>query len=162
MAIGAFACALFSPAAAYSDLDILNFALQLECLEASFYTYAAFGVGLTEAQRGGGPQAEGGMRAQLGEYQGAAEQIALEEQRHVDLLRAALGKAAVPCPLINLDKAFADAANAALGTTLSPPFSPYASYLKFLHGALLFEDTGVFAYNGAIGAIRDPGALRWW
>ena len=31
--------------------------------------------------------------------------------------------------------AFAAAANAALNTTLNPPFSPYADDLLFLHGA---------------------------
>ena len=59
--------------------------------------------------------------------------------------------------MIDIGPAFSAAANAALNTTLKPAFSPYADYLKFLHGALLFEDVGVMAYNGAIGVIRSPG-----
>ena len=40
------------------------------------------------------------------------------------LLRKALGSAATPMPLINIGSAFSDAANAAVGMTLSPAFSP--------------------------------------
>lgn len=35
-----------------TDTDILNFALQSECLAASFWTAAAFGTNLTDAQLG--------------------------------------------------------------------------------------------------------------
>ena len=44
--------ALLGSAAAQNDVDILNFALNLECLEAAFYTCAAFGVNLTDAYLG--------------------------------------------------------------------------------------------------------------
>ena len=65
----ALLCACFSTSFAYSDSDILNFALNLEWLEAEFYSWAAFGKGLTSEQRGGGPPSIGGMKANLGEYQ---------------------------------------------------------------------------------------------
>ena len=44
--------ALIGSAAAQNDVDILNFALNLECLEAAFYTCAAYGVNLTDAYLG--------------------------------------------------------------------------------------------------------------
>ena len=54
-----------APRRLIDGVDIANFALQLECLEAEFYSYAAFGVGLTEAQRAGGPPPIGGQMANL-------------------------------------------------------------------------------------------------
>ena len=39
-----------------TDNDILNFALQLECVEAEFFSYAAFGVGLSASLLGGGEE----------------------------------------------------------------------------------------------------------
>jgi hypothetical protein len=45
--------------------DILNFALNLECLEAEFYSWAAYGKSLSDELLGGGPASVGGMRAKL-------------------------------------------------------------------------------------------------
>jgi len=135
--------------------DILNFALNLECLEAEFYSYAAFGTGLTAEQRGGGPEPIGGKKASLESYGAIAKEIAEDEIAHVELLRAALGDAAVPCPLINIGDAFEAAANAAAGTTLSPTFDPYENDVFFLHGAFIFEDVGVTAYKGAVSPLAD-------
>ena len=49
----------------------------------------------------------------------------LLHRRSVVFLRAALGKHAVKQPAINVGSAFAVAADAALGATLKPAFSPY-------------------------------------
>lgn len=79
-----------------------------------------------------------------------AKEIADDEIAHVELLRAALGDAAVPCPLIDIGPAFAAAGNAATGVMLDPAFDPYANDAFFLHGAFIFEDVGVTAYGGAV------------
>ena len=46
------ALAVLQAANAQNDIDILNFALNLECLEAAFYSCAAYGVNLTTAYLG--------------------------------------------------------------------------------------------------------------
>ena len=61
----ALLCACFSTGFAYTDSDILNFGLNLKCLEAEYYSWGAFGKGLTSAQRGGGPPSIGGKKAKL-------------------------------------------------------------------------------------------------
>lgn len=94
-----------------------------------------------------------------------AVEIAQDEIAHVAFLRAALGDAAAPCPLMDIGPAFAAAAAAAVGVeSLEPTFDPYANDLFFLHGAFIFEDVGVTAYNGAVPAatlLLSPGAVRW-
>ena len=54
-----------APSTGLTDVQILNFALNLECLEAEFYNYAAYGSGLTPELRGGGPTPIGGQKANL-------------------------------------------------------------------------------------------------
>ena len=79
-----------------------------------------------------------------------AEEIANDEIAHVDFFRAALGDAAVPCPLIDIGPAFAAAANAATGMELDPAFDPYANDVSFLLASFVFEDVGVTAFRGAV------------
>ena len=144
------------------DVDVLNFALNLEYLEAEFYLQAAFGRGLSAADTGGGPAPIGGRKvnfksSSLRKY---AEEIAIDEERHVKFLRKALGSAAVARPQLDIGPAFAAAANAAFGKTLSPAFDPYANELFFLHGAFIFEDVGVTAYKGAARLITNKDYLE--
>lgn len=149
-----------APAAAITDVDILNFALNLEYLEGSFYSYAVFGHGLESELLGGGPPVIGGQKGHLtGDVANYANEVAIDEINHVKFLRTALGDAAVPIPAIDIGPAFEAAANAALNTTLDPPFNPYANNLFFLHGAFIFEDVGVTAYQGAAPLIESRDYL---
>lgn len=144
--------AVFTP----TDIAVMQFALNLECLEAEFYSWAAFGDGLNKTLRGGGPRAAGGKRALLSPSAVAlARDIATDEITHVAFLHSVLKsvKSDIPCPKINIGGAFAAAANAAIGTTLKTPFTPYGNDALFLHGAFIFEDVGVTAYHGAVGLI---------
>lgn len=115
-----------------------------------------YGRGLDSDLLGGGPPVIGGQKALLtGAVANYAREVAIDEIKHVKFLRTALGKAAVPIPVIDIGPAFAAAGNAALNTTLNPPFNPYANNLFFLLGAFIFEDVGVTAYQGAVPFIQS-------
>lgn len=143
---------------AYNDVDILNFALNLEYLEAEFYLRAATGSGLTSADTGtspgavtGGAQVTGLSTAQ----QNILNEVAYDEQQHVRFLRSALGSAAVSRPAIDLTASFNALASAAgIGST----FNPFGGgFDAFIVGAFIFEDVGVTAYSGAAPLISAAG-----
>jgi len=141
-AVGAGAFAYASAAAAQatvSDADILNFALNLEYLEAQFYAYAFGGAGLPANLQTPGASApaggtQGTVRVRAGEtgqpravafgtaaderaVQQYAREIAADELAHVTFLRTALGASAVAQPALDISGgqsgAFTAAARAA-------------------------------------------------
>ncbi len=144
-----------------TDADILNFALNLECLEAQFYSCAVYGQPLSAELTGNGPAPIGCQSANFtnDDIYSIAMDVANNEIAHVNYLRNALGNYSVQCPLVNIGSAFSDAANAVLNTTLSPSFSPYVNDLYFLHGAFIFEDVGVTAYKGALTSFQSKDIM---
>lgn len=174
--VAAAAFASIAEAASYTDADILNFALNLEYLEANFYYLAAFGTTIDVANSAstaaGAPEialsgtvgtagtVTGGSQVpfatiEVGSY---ATETAVEEGKHVKLLLGALGSSAVAQPAINLGSSFpalATAANIPNGSN----YSPYASDEDFLVGAYVFEDVGVTAYHGAAPLLTTPSNL---
>jgi hypothetical protein len=159
-----------SPTApAITDADVLNFALNLEYLEAQFYAFAATGSGLPNNLLGGtGDQGgvTGGRQVSFTDRVVAqyAREIAADEVAHVAFLRTALGSAAVAQPAINIsgdaDGAFTAAARAAGVIRANETFDPYATDENFLLGAYIFEDVGVTAYKGAAPLITNKTYLE--
>jgi hypothetical protein len=152
-----------------SDGDILNFALNLEYLEAQFYYFAFFGTGLPQnILSGTGTQGavRGGRKVNFTDTKVSqyAAEIAADERAHVEFLRGALGAAAVAQPAIDISSdangAFSAAARAAGLIGPGQSFDPYASDENFLLGAFIFEDVGVTAYKGAAPLIASKTFLE--
>jgi hypothetical protein len=143
-----------------ADADVLNFALNLEYLEAEYYLRAMTGQGLSAADSGAGRGAvTGGRRVNFSTpaFEQYGAEIAADELAHVRFLRRALGPAAVPRPAIDIGPSFAAAAAAA---GLGNGFDPYDNEVNFLIGAFVFEDVGVTAYKGAAGLIANKATLE--
>ncbi len=156
-------------AAAYSDVDILNFALNLEYLEAEFYAMATYGstlvqLGVITKAEESGPTTGGARVPNFSSSPQATVATALRQNEieHVLYLRAALGSSAAKKPAINLN-------------ALGYGFSSVNDWLKL---ARQFEDVGVSAYLGAAPLISSStylgaaaailsteafhsGAIRW-
>ena len=135
-----------------NDLAILNYALTLEYLEATFYTEGLKRFSSADFMQGtfyqnlvSGSQigmdmppsgATGGGLAQ--DVYAYLTIIRNHEQQHVRTLTAVIRRLG--------------------GTPITPPVFrfPYTNVDEFIATAAALENTGVAAYNGAIGMISSP------
>jgi hypothetical protein len=159
-AVGAMSIAGVTRAEAQTatEIEVLQFALNLEYLEAEFYTYALtgasitnYGIAINGLANGSNPTTGGSVTGgsvvdfsnDLVFTKEIAAQIATDERAHVKLLRTALGSEAIAQPNIHLG---------ALGFG-------FGNQNDFLRLARIFEDIGVTAYAGAAGLLSTPSII---
>ncbi|MDO9554433.1 ferritin-like domain-containing protein [Rhodonellum sp.] len=119
-------------AATMEPLDVLNFALTLEYLEAEYYTKGLAASGLIPA----------------GKDRAIFELIEKHEVDHVAFLIAGItasGGTPVSKPTFDF--------------TVGGAFNPFGNYEQFLALAQAFEDTGVRAYKGQAANLMSNKAL---
>jgi hypothetical protein len=155
--VAAMGAGLKAQTSAPTDADILNFALNLEYLEAEFYTVATTGktidqLGISITGSGNQGAATGGKMVNLTNSSfptsAIAMEIAADERSHVTLIQQALtaaGAQPIAQPAINLN---------ALGIG-------FGSLAEFLTLARAFEDVGVTAYAGAAPLISSSAILGY-
>ena len=142
-----------------TEIAVLNFALNLEYLEAEFYTYGQYGYGIESAglrvsgvgsgaNPPGGGTTTGGARVTFSNslvFTGAiTSEIGVDERAHVTLLQSFLGSLAIAKPSINLN---------ALGFG-------FGNQNEYLTLARIFEDIGVTAYAGAAYLLSTPLVIQ--
>ena len=133
------------------DVDVLNYALTLEYLEAAFYTQALGGTGTTGAPSARARFSKGAITGNrtIAGFGGRIRSTAYgyllairdHEITHVNFLRTALGAAAIPAATFNFTAAL-------------------RSVDTFLATARVLENTGVMAYDGAIRYVDNGDFLQ--
>ncbi|KAK7831449.1 desiccation-related protein pcc13-62 [Quercus suber] len=131
---------------AYSDVDLLEFPLNLEFFEAEFFLYGSLGYGLDKVAPNltkGGPTPIGAKLANLDHFtRDIIEQFAFQEVGHLS------------------KESFAKVVDTAFGGKLTPPFDPYANGINFLLASYLIPYVGLTGYVGTIPKLNAPASRR--
>jgi hypothetical protein len=136
-----------------TDVDILNFALNLEYLDAEFYNIAYSGLSLD--QLGVNISGTGKVGSSIGAHQLSfpdsrtqrlAEELAADELAQVQFIRSTiqnLGGQPIARPALDY-------------TALGFGFGGITDFLRLAH---IFEDTAITAYCGSAASIQDKSVL---
>ncbi|XP_060191439.1 desiccation-related protein PCC13-62-like [Lycium barbarum] len=146
-----------------SDVDLLEFPLNLEYLEAEFFLWAAFGCGLDSFApnlAAGGPPPIGARVAKLSPLiRDVIVQFGFQEVGHLRAIKKTI--AGFPRPLLNLSaESFGTVMNDAFGHPLEPPFNPYANDINFLLASYVVPYVGLTGYVGANPKLLSPTAKK--
>ncbi|KAF6134046.1 hypothetical protein GIB67_038337 [Kingdonia uniflora] len=145
------------------DIEMLQFALNLEYLKAEFFLYGALGYGLdTVAPRltGGGSSPIGAEKANLQWFiRDIIIQFAYQDVGHISAIQDMVGR--FPRPLMDLSaQRFAQWMDNAIGKPLQPPFNPYLNDINFLLGSYLLPYISLTYYVGANAYLNNTKARQ--
>ena len=165
IAVNALTATPARAAAALTDAEIFNFALNFEYLGSQYYL-AALGTSLPASMTGTNPgmvikaanTAVPFTDSPTGYF---AQQLANDEIGHVAVIREVLGAAAIAQPEIDLQNSWTSLAIAAGLIVDGQTFNPFASEIDFLLGAYVLEDVCVTALTGAAHLISSPTNLAY-
>ncbi|BFG43336.1 hypothetical protein CerSpe_296110 [Prunus speciosa] len=144
-----------------NDTDQIQFALNLEFLEAEFFLHGALGKGLDDISPNlaqGGPPPAGARKANLDILVAPIiEEFAYQEVGHIRAIVQRVG--GFPRPLLNLSRQnFAKLFDEAVGFALIPQFDPYANSINYLLASYLIPYVGLTGYVGTLPNLTGPAS----
>ncbi|XP_021771775.1 desiccation-related protein PCC13-62-like [Chenopodium quinoa] len=139
------------------DVKVLQFAQNIEHLEADFFLWGALGFGLDKVAPEltlGGPPPTGAQKANLDNFtQSFVKEFAYEEVGHLRIIKKTVG--GLPRPLIDLSpEIFAKIVNKAFDSDLEPPFDPYRDSVSYVLASYIIPYLGLNGYVGANAQIK--------
>ncbi|KAI3469258.1 hypothetical protein Pfo_025921 [Paulownia fortunei] len=142
-----------------SDVDQMEFALNLEFLEAEFFLSGALGLGLDSLEPNltmGGPSPVGVKKANLSPLiRDIIAQFAFQEVGHLRAIKSTIS--GFPRPLLNLSAtSFATIMNNAFGERLIPEFDPYINDINYLLASYIIPYVGLTGYVGTAPKLQSP------
>nr|QCQ83125.1 protein PCC13-62-like protein [Ambrosia artemisiifolia] len=146
-----------------TDMDLLEFPLNLEYFEAEYFLFGSLGKGLDIIEPGlaaKGPPPIGAKQANLSLLiRDVITQFAYQEIGHLRAIKKLVQ--GFPRPLLNLSaKSFGTVMDAAVGNPLSPPFDPYANDLNYLISCYVIPYVGLTGYVGANPKLESPHSRK--
>ncbi|KAK9665085.1 hypothetical protein RND81_14G089300 [Saponaria officinalis] len=144
------------------DIDLIEFALNVEYLEAEFFLHGALGHGLDKVAphlAAGGPPPVGPRKARLDPLVNSiVYQFGLQEVGNIRAMKKVVK--GFPRPRMNLSTIFAEAMDKAFGRPLMPPFEPYATTLHYLIGCYMIPLVGLTSYVDINSKLHSPHAQK--
>ncbi|KAE8783847.1 desiccation-related protein PCC13-62-like [Hordeum vulgare] len=147
-----------------SDVDLLEFPLNLEYLEAEFFCWSALGYGLdgidVNLTSGGPPQSVARPPPSLpssetSPHSSATKKLATSGTAIKQTVRG------FPRPQLDISATnIGKIVEQAMNTTLDPPFNPYENSLNFLIASYIIPYVGLTGYVGANPHLLTPQARR--